>query len=615
MKKLCLLLYLVLIISPLFPQLNKKTGLLDNMRAIHIGGNWGRNPMGIPMQPPDYYQWLKSMSINWAAINIGLHVSNSMDNSVEKVYEGVQIPTFRDAPLRDAIRGFKARNINVLLTMAIETQEASQSAMPVNRWQFGDPNMPSEDSRILAGNWPWSTTHPQYASFTAAWWQSYTNEVVYFAKIAQQEGVKMFAVGAETDRLFRSRAGGGFTNHFQSQIKALVDSVKKYFSGLVTYEMHWSALADPAFYGPGSDYLWSDAGFDVVGVSAYFKLTAAQPSRVLGVDELEAGWNNIFTNYIIPLRNRNPGKYIVFHEFGYTDDLASPFNAVANEFVSRVFADGNSNQKDDGEEQQANIIDAFCRVNNARGRPVSALFLWDNSISSNTDWANSFGGMRTCSIRNKLAQSIITQEYISLTPLPSVPVPEYPPDNGSLLPQSIEFRWGASEESVTYELQVAEDIAFQNFTLNQAGLNTLTYNLAGLANSKRYYWRVRGKNEKGTGNWSAVFNFETAAPTGIEKEELPAEFIIYQNYPNPFNPETRISYSIPPPKGGNSKSSFVTVKIYDTIGRIVLNVMEEYKSPGMHTEIVNGKELKSGVYFCRITAGEYSGVVKLLLIK
>jgi hypothetical protein len=563
------------------------------MRAIHIGGNWGRNPMGIPQQPEDYYQFLRTLNINWAAINIGLHVSNSMDATVEKVYDNVSIPTFRDAPLRDAIRGFANHNINVMLTMAIETQEASRSNMPVNRWQFGDPNMPASDPNIKPENWPWSTNHPQYNQFTQSWWQSYTNEIVYFAKIAEQEGVKMFAVGAETDRLFRTRSGGVGQNNFKDYIKALVDSVRKYFSGFITYELHWSALADPAYYGPGSDNLWSDAGFDVVGISSYFKLVDQQPNRVLGVDELEAAWNNIFTNNLIPLQNRNPGKKIVFHEFGYNDALASPFNAIADEFIQKVFTDINGNGKDDGEEQQNNILEAFYRVNENRSRLISGTFLWDNYISSNSDWAGSFGAMRMCSIRNKLAQNSIAQWYGSYTPLPGIPILDSPANNSQNIPLNIELKWKHSADATQYIVHVSDDPNFGTLLMNPQDVYQNKLSAAGLQSNKSYYWRVKGKNSKGESGWSQIFSFSTILlplPPVLESPPNNAQNI-------PTNPVLTWQSSL------NATSYDLQVSENTSFNPLTVEVANLTQLNYQLTNLKNAK-----VYYWRVRAKNNSGV-------
>jgi Secretion system C-terminal sorting domain len=89
---------------------------------------------------------------------------------------------------------------------------------------------------------------------------------------------------------------------------------------------------------------------------------------------------------------------------------------------------------------------------------------------------------------------------------------------------------------------------------------------------------------------------------------IPQTFILFQNYPNPFNPTTIISYSIP-------KSTYVSIKIYDALGREVKTLVKENKSPGTYNISFNGAGLSSGVYFYKMQAGSFVQTKKLLLIK
>jgi hypothetical protein len=94
---------------------------------------------------------------------------------------------------------------------------------------------------------------------------------------------------------------------------------------------------------------------------------------------------------------------------------------------------------------------------------------------------------------------------------------------------------------------------------------------------------------------------------------LPKAFGISQNYPNPVNRETRINYQLP-------KSATVSLKIYNISGQIVKTLMEEVKTPGYHSvrwdrKDSNGKEVGSGIYLYRFTAGDYSAVKKLLVVR
>ena len=85
-------------------------------------------------------------------------------------------------------------------------------------------------------------------------------------------------------------------------------------------------------------------------------------------------------------------------------------------------------------------------------------------------------------------------------------------------------------------------------------------------------------------------------------------FYLFQNYPNPFNPTTKMDYSIP-------RASFVTLKVYDILGREVATLVNEEKPAGNYEVEFNGKGLSSGVYFYRIQAGNFVSTKKLVLLK
>ncbi|MCK9410513.1 MAG: T9SS type A sorting domain-containing protein [Bacteroidetes bacterium] len=99
----------------------------------------------------------------------------------------------------------------------------------------------------------------------------------------------------------------------------------------------------------------------------------------------------------------------------------------------------------------------------------------------------------------------------------------------------------------------------------------------------------------------------------VSSDDLVAtSFSLSQNYPNPFNPTTKIKYSI-------DRSSVVSLKVYDIIGREVATVVNEYQNAGNYTATFNpsnnGKSLASGVYFYTLTAGSFRDVKKMTFIK
>jgi hypothetical protein len=86
--------------------------------------------------------------------------------------------------------------------------------------------------------------------------------------------------------------------------------------------------------------------------------------------------------------------------------------------------------------------------------------------------------------------------------------------------------------------------------------------------------------------------------------------LLNQNYPNPFNPSTNISYQL-------SSGSFVSLKIYDVLGREVGVLVNEFQTAGMHSVNLMAEKynLTAGVYFYRLITGNYSSTKKMILLK
>lgn len=94
----------------------------------------------------------------------------------------------------------------------------------------------------------------------------------------------------------------------------------------------------------------------------------------------------------------------------------------------------------------------------------------------------------------------------------------------------------------------------------------------------------------------------------VSENNIPNKFELQQNYPNPFNPNTVISYSI-------AKAENVQIKIYDMLGKEVQTLVNEVKNPGSYNVMFNAQNLSSGVYFYRLTAGSFTDIKKMTLVK
>lgn len=98
-------------------------------------------------------------------------------------------------------------------------------------------------------------------------------------------------------------------------------------------------------------------------------------------------------------------------------------------------------------------------------------------------------------------------------------------------------------------------------------------------------------------------------PVGVEDEDqIPTEYSLSQNYPNPFNPSTAIRFSI-------LTSEFVTLKVFDVLGKEVATLVNEEKPAGIYEVNFNASQLTSGVYLYTINAGSFIETKKLTLIK
>jgi hypothetical protein len=97
--------------------------------------------------------------------------------------------------------------------------------------------------------------------------------------------------------------------------------------------------------------------------------------------------------------------------------------------------------------------------------------------------------------------------------------------------------------------------------------------------------------------------------TGVEEKKiLPTVYDLQQNYPNPFNPTTVISYQLP-------VNGYVTLKVFDLLGREVAVLVNEKKEARSHTVHFDGSGLSSGVYFYQLRGGDFVKTRKLILQK
>ena len=97
--------------------------------------------------------------------------------------------------------------------------------------------------------------------------------------------------------------------------------------------------------------------------------------------------------------------------------------------------------------------------------------------------------------------------------------------------------------------------------------------------------------------------------TEVEPPEgKPETFQLYQNFPNPFNPSTKIRFRI-------ADYGWVTLKVFDVLGREVATLVNEEMSPGRYERTFNARGLASGVYLYQLRAGSFTDIKNLILLR
>lgn len=142
-----------------------------------------------------------------------------------------------------------------------------------------------------------------------------------------------------------------------------------------------------------------------------------------------------------------------------------------------------------------------------------------------------------------------------------------------------------------------------------ATTKTFTVTAPNTAGTLTIYATGAGGSNPPAWNHAVSLNVTVTPVSGITATgEIPSVFSLSQNYPNPFNPITKISFALP-------KSEFVNLSVYDLSGKLVSELVNGQMQAGNYSTSWDAAGISSGVYFYKITAGEFSSVKKLTLIK
>jgi hypothetical protein len=174
--------------------------------------------------------------------------------------------------------------------------------------------------------------------------------------------------------------------------------------------------------------------------------------------------------------------------------------------------------------------------------------------------------------------------------------------------RAVLLRWETASETNNFGFEVertfGEDKNWQRIGfVNGAGTSSQQRQYQFIddtaAESGTYSYRLKQVDTDGAFNYSPSVRFEVTAPL---------EYTLEQNYPNPFNPTTTIVFQV-------KEEGRVTLDIYDLLGRRVMTLVDGVLKAGTHRAAVDASELSPGIYFYRLSAGSFSKMKKMTLIK
>jgi hypothetical protein len=200
-----------------------------------------------------------------------------------------------------------------------------------------------------------------------------------------------------------------------------------------------------------------------------------------------------------------------------------------------------------------------------------------------------------------------TRSFITTTSLPAMPQLVSADFTYPNRADAITLKWKKLQDADQYFVHLSKVPTFASDL--RTGLTSDTVKaFTSLSKGQKYYWRVQAQNFVGSGPWSDVWNFTTNVTGVKEEKEIPTEYSISQNYPNPFNPTTTILFSLP-------VKSYISLKIFDLLGREVATIVSEEMSAGNYSRQWNANKFSSGLYFYQLRAGSFTETRILLFLK
>lgn len=192
--------------------------------------------------------------------------------------------------------------------------------------------------------------------------------------------------------------------------------------------------------------------------------------------------------------------------------------------------------------------------------------------------------------------------------VPNSPLLKLPADGTQNVGTTKLLQWFSVSDAIYYHIQVSTDSTFAAMYADY-DISNLSYTVGPLQGSTTYYWRVKTNNG---GHWSAyspLWKFSTTMNASVNNLAfIEKGFKLEQNIPNPVSGQTTINYSTPGQEN-------ILIKLFNAEGKEVAVLVNEKKSKGEYSVVVDMNKFAAGNYFYRMQAGNVSDTKKLIIEK
>ena len=257
----------------------------------------------------------------------------------------------------------------------------------------------------------------------------------------------------------------------------------------------------------------------------------------------------------------------------------------------------------------------------SNGKILKSIDGGDNWVSLKTPTSQALHSINF--FDNERGSAVGDSGIILFTKNGGIPAVNYPPspfhlrqpanEDSMSVPRSITFTWqkavDPNNDPVDYTLLISSDscVTWQAYGPVTDKTSLQVQSPARLPG--RYFWTVIANDGVLATPSLDVFAFTIYSVAEVDESgNNPNTFSLFQNYPNPFNPTTSIEYRV-------GSSEYVTLKVYDVLGREVATLVNEEKLPGEYEIEFDGSQLSSGIYLYKLTSGNFIETKKMIYLK